>query len=308
MYLRILTVFLALSFSLLPAAATCIGVIPAGAEHLFWRELIRGAETAARENDLDTYVRAPNTEANEAGQQYIIEKALEEGCKGIVLAPNSHDVPATVPALARSGTPVVYVDRDMGGNRVSVVQTNNFKAGKLAGWEMAKRLQAGGTVALLRMRAGVISTTDREEGFLDALKQTGIEVVSEHYIGATVGEARENTALLFQDGLQVDAIFTPNESSTIGALLSLKQLGLAGRVQHIGFDFTPVLLEALKAKEISGLVVQQPYKMGYLGTQTLVKAMRGDAFSPYIDIPAHYIDLDNLDNPEIREVVSVEYE
>lgn len=308
MCLRSLTVFLALSLSLLPVSAACIGVIPAGAEHLFWRELIRGAEAAAKESNLDTYVRSPNTEANEAGQKYIIEKALEEGCRGIVLAPNSHDIPSTVPELARSGTPVVYVDRDMGGDRVSVVQTNNFKAGELAGRKMIQRLVGSGTVALLRMRKGVISTTDREEGFLNALKESGVEVVSEHYIGATVGEARENTALLFQTGLQVDAVFTPNESSTIGALLSLKQLGLAGKVHHIGFDFTPVLLKALKSNEISGLVVQQPYQMGYLGTKTLVKAMNGEDFDHAIDIPAHYIDLANLNDPEIQEVVAVEYE
>ncbi|CTQ52478.1 D-ribose-binding periplasmic protein precursor [Roseibium album] len=308
MCIRSLTAVFVLLCASLHVQASCIGVIPAGAEHLFWREVIRGAETAAKEEKLLTYVRSPNTETNEAAQKYIIEKALDEGCKGIVLAPNSLDILSSVPRLAELGTPVVYVDRDMGGAPISVVKTNNFNAGALAGREMAKRLNGKGTVALLRMLEGVISTTERETGFLHALNDTDIEVVHDGYIGSTVGEARENTALLFQSGLQVDAIFTPNESSTIGALLTLKQMGLAGQIHHIGFDFTPLLLAALKSNEISGLVVQHPFRMGYLGTKTLIKALNNEAFGKTIDIPVHYIDLSNLNDPEVQEVVAVEYE
>jgi ribose transport system substrate-binding protein len=308
MCIRILTAVLLLLCASLQAQASCIGIIMAGTGHVFWLELVRGANAAAQEENLQTYVRSPDSESNDAGQKYIIEKALAQGCKGIVLAPNSADVLSSVSELAVLETPVVYVDRDMGGARISVVKTNNFNAGSLAGHELIKRLNGAGTVALLRMHADVKSTTEREAGFLDALKDTDIDVIHDQYIGSAVGEARENTALLFQSGFQVDAIFTPNETSTIGALLSLKQLGLAGQIHHIGFDYTPVLLAALKANEISGLVVQQPYKMGYLGTKTLIKVMNKEDFSRSIDIPAHYIDLGNLDDPEIQEVVAVEYE
>lgn len=291
-----------------PARASCVAIIPAGAEHQFWMEVIRGASVAAMEEDIPTYIRAPNTETNSEAQKYIIEKALEVGCTGILLAPNSFDVLSQIPNLAASKTTVVFIDRDMGGTPVGIVKTNNYKAGVLAGREMIRKLGGHGRVALLRMHKDVSSTTERENGFFDTLKDSGVEIVHEQYIGAAVDEAREHTALLLKSGLKFDAIFTPNESTTVGALLSLKQLGMASKIRHIGFDFTPVLLHALRANEISGLVVQQPYKIGYLGVKTLVRAMNNEDHAPFIDVQEYFIDRDNIDDPEIRKIIASEYQ
>lgn len=308
MYLRVITTLLTLLLTCFSGQATCIGVIPAGAEHMFWLEVIRGANTAAREEGIETYVRSPNTERNESGQILIINKALEEGCKGIMLAPNSDDVLSQVPELGRKKTPVVYFDRDMGGNPTSVVKTDNFAAGYLAGRELVKRMNGRGRVALLRMRIEVTSTTQREAGFIKALEGTDVKIVHDQHIGTTVEEAREVTSMMILSGLQTDAIFTPNEATTIGAMLSLKRLGLAGKIHHVGFDFTPLLMRALNTGEISGLIVQQPYLMGYTSAKTLIHAMKGEEVPGLIDIPAFYVDADNVASPEIQDIVDVGYE
>ncbi|MHA7774437.1 substrate-binding domain-containing protein [Roseibium sp. M-1] len=308
MYRLVITTCIFILSACLHAGASCIGVIPAGAEHLFWLEVIRGARTAAAEHKFQTYVRSPNTERNEAGQILIIEKALDEGCRGILVAPNTTDVTSKIPRLAETGTPVVYFDRDMGGSPASIIKTDNFEAGALAGRELVKRMNNTGRVAVLRMHIEVTSTTDREAGFLSAIQDSGLRVVHEQYIGATVEEAREYTSMMVHSGLGFDAIFTPNESTTLGTLLTLKQLKLAGKVHHVGFDFTPVLLAALRKGEISGLILQQPYKMGYVGTQILIEAMQGENVPKSIAIPAYYVDAANIDDPEIQAIVDVDYE
>lgn len=295
--------------SCLTGRAACIAVIPAGAEHMFWLEVIRGARTAALEKGYETYVRSPNTERNEDGQIIIMKSALAEGCEGIMVAPNSSDLLSKIPEVASLKTPVVFFDRDMGGaSPASVVKTDNFQAGYLAGRAMVKRLNGKGRVALLRMHAEVTSTTEREAGFLKALEGTDLEVVHEQYIGSTVQEARESTTLIFLSRPDIDAIFTPNESTTVGTLLTLKHMGIAGNYLHIGFDFTPVLMGALRAGEISGLVVQHPYLMGYTSAQTLFQVMEGKAVPTLIDIPAYFVDADNLETPDIQDIVDVGYE
>lgn len=309
MYRRIITTFLILWGTCLTGQAACIAVIPAGAEHMFWLEVIRGARTAALEEGYDTYVRSPNTERNEDGQILIIRSALEQGCKGIMVAPNSSDLLSKVPEVASLKTPVVFFDRDMGGAPPSsIVKTDNFQAGYLAGRAMVKRLNGAGRVALLRMHLEVTSTSEREAGFLKALEGTDLEVVHEQYIGSTVDEARESTTLIFLSRPNIDAIFTPNESTTLGTLLTLKHMGIAGNYLHIGFDFTPVLMGALRAGEISGLVVQHPYLMGYTSAKTLLQVMAGENVPALIDIPAYYVDADNLETPDIQEIVDVGYE
>ena len=309
MYIRFITTFLTLLWSCLGGQAACIAIIPAGAEHMFWLEVIRGATTAAREEGYETYVRSPNTERNADGQVLIVRSALEQGCKGIMVAPNSADLLARLPEIGRLKTPVVFFDRDMGGKPpASTVKTDNFSAGETAGRELVKRLNGTGRVALLRMHPEVSSTSQREAGFLKALDGSGVEVVLDRYIGSTVQEARESTTKIFLARPDINGIFTPNESTTIGTLLTLKHMGIAGNYHHIGFDFTPVLMGALKAGEISGLVIQHPYRMGYRGARTLIEVMSGKDVPPLIDVPAFYVDGNNLEEPEIREIVDVDYE
>ena len=59
------------------------------------------------------------------------------------------------------------------------------------------------------------------------------------------------------------ASFAPNESSTYGMLVTLRKNNLAGRLKFVGFDASPELIDALKKGEIQGLVVQNPFRMGY---------------------------------------------
>ena len=50
----------------------------------------------------------------------------------------------------------------------------------------------------------------------------------------------------------VEAIFTPNESSTFGCLRALQDYGRAGKVLFVGFDSSDKLIQALRNDEIPG--------------------------------------------------------
>src|SRR5439155_773340 len=113
--------------------------------------------------------------------------------------------------------------------------------------EFWKRIHAGaiqalgeliggkGKVLLLRDGEGSASTTERESGFLEVFRSRypGIEIVSaDQYAGPTRETAkRASENLLNRYGGLVQGIFTPNESSTIGMLLALQDIGLAGKAK-----------------------------------------------------------------------------
>lgn len=157
---------------------------------------------------------------------------------------------------------------------VSFVATDNFAAGRMAGEKMADVFEVkDARVALLRYLEGSASTTERENGFLEGVKKNPrVQVVSsDQFAGATTETAQkasENIIARFKNpsgGVQFDGVFCPNESSTFGMLRALQDAGLAGKVRFFGFDSSPKLLESLQAGEIDGLVVQDPFKIGYLG-------------------------------------------
>jgi len=305
-FMRAAIAFFLIALSSSVRGETCAGMVPAGADHFFWRELMRGAQAAADERQVSLYVRPPNTEQNAKGQLLIIESIMREPCKGLLLAPSSKAVVDTVNSLAARNVPVVYADRDMGGDRISVVATDNYAAGYLAGQEMIELLGNDGRVALLRMEKGVVSTDARENGFQDAISASAVELAIDESIGSTVASARENTFRLFEDGAAVDGVFTPNESTTLGAMITLRRLGLSDGVRHIGFDATALLRDALVAGDLAGLVVQQPYRMGYIGMMTLIAAMDGEEVEPSVKIPVFYVDHGNISDPETQAHVKFE--
>ncbi|MBU0639822.1 MAG: substrate-binding domain-containing protein, partial [Planctomycetes bacterium] len=162
-----------------------------------------------------------------------------------------------------------------------------------------------GKVVLLRYMVGSASTDNREKGFLDALaKHPAIEVtVDNRYAGATAGEAKNEALKLLDQIRSADGIFCPNESSTLGMLLALKQEDLAGKIRFVGFDASPPLVMALAAGKIDALVVQNPRKMGYTAVKTLVQHLDGEQVETVIDTGVVVVTRDNMNDPGVKPLI-----
>lgn len=285
------------------SAANCISVVPAGTGLFFWSEVVRGAKDAARDLNLSTYIRAPSAETNVAGQRLIVESAIDRGCKALLLAPNSPDIVMDVSRLAKRGVPTVYIDRDLGGQRLSVVKTNDYEAGVQAGHKMIELLEGNGRVGVFRMDIRVATTSERETGFLDTVRAAGLKVTFEEYLGSSIGEARANSLLFMKDVDDVDGIFTPNEATTVGVIVSISELKKSSSVKHIGFDYNPLIERAIAEGKVAGVMVQQPYKIGYVGAITLAKSMSGERFGDRILIDPFYVDKSNLGAKRTRRLL-----
>ncbi len=141
-----------------------------------------------------------------------------------MIAPSSGAVNAQVQQFKEQGIPAVYIDRDPGGAAIQAfVGTDNFKAGTRAGLIMADKLHGRGTVLLFRMQEEVASTRERERGFLEAARASGLRVIVGPYIGSDVGAARLKAANLLSSLAEpVNGVFTPNESVTLAMLSALR--------------------------------------------------------------------------------------
>jgi ribose transport system substrate-binding protein len=290
-----------------------IAVIPKGTSHVFWQSVHAGAQKAANELGVSIVWRGPLREDDRDSQVSEVENFVSRGISGIVLAPLDESALALpVSTATRNNIPVVIFDSGLkGDDYVSFVATDNQKGGRLAGEQLARLLGGKGKVALLRYAEGSDSTTKREQGFLDAMKENpGIEIVSSNqYGGADVeGAYKRSEALLSRfkaaDGrLSMDGIFCPNESTTFGMLRALQDNGWAGKVRFVGFDASDNLIQALRDGNIDALVLQDPFKMGYLGVKTLVSHIRGEAVERRIDTGISLLTRENLDQPAMKELV-----
>jgi ribose transport system substrate-binding protein len=294
---------------------TVIAVIPKGTTHSFWQSVHAGTAKASQELGVEILWVGPEREDARQQQISIVDNQIINQVSGIVLAPLD-DVALRRPAKAAAdkNIPVLIFDSGLEDSQdftVSFVATDNHAGGKLAGQQLGERLGGKGKVILLRYSEGSSSTEQREAGFLEAIAQfPDIEVVSDdQYAGATATlaqQASENLILRFKDSagnLTVDGIFTPNESATYGMLQALRRSRLTGQVTFIGFDASEPLIEGVENGEIAGLVVQNPFRMGYLAVKTMYAHLQGQEVEKRIDTGVAFVSKENLEQPEIQELI-----
>jgi ribose transport system substrate-binding protein len=292
-----------------------VAVIPKGTAHVYWQSMHAGSNKAGRELGIDINWIGPEREDDRQQQIALVDNQVINQVDGIVLCPlDDIALKRPVRAASKSGIPVVILDsglQDAEDYYVSYIATDNFSGGQLAAEKLADLIGHKGRIAMLREGEGAGSTEARAEGFLKAMEAyPEIEVVaSDQYGGATKALAQqtsENLLLRFQNAegaLTINGLFCVNESTTYGMLQALRRKRLAGTIKFIGFDSSDPLLVGLESGEINGLVVQDPFRMGYLGVSTLVKHLRGETVNKFTDTGVTFVTAENLGNPEIAELV-----
>lgn len=292
------------------AAGEKIAVVPKGTTHSFWKTVEAGAREAGAEFGVEILWKGPLKEDDRAQQIGVVQQFVGSGVSAIVLAPLDDTALRTpVKSATERNIPVVIFDSGLKGEAgrdfVSFVATNNRLGGRLGGQELARLLGGKGKVVLLRYSEGSDSTAQREAGFLEVMKEhPGITVILDNrYGGATVAAAQDTSLNLIDKLREADGIFCPNESSTQGMLLALRQTGLAGKKLFVGFDTSPALLAALNKGDIHALVAQNPRKMGYLGVATAVQHLRGIKVEPLVDTGCVLVTKANRSTPEVEAVI-----
>ena len=87
----------------------------------------------------------------------------------------------------------------------------------------------------------------------------------------------------------------------------MKQTELDGKVAFIAFDPNPDLIRGLAAKKVSGIVLQDPVKIGYEAVMALHKHMKGEKVAKRIDTgetvatPENY---ERASHPEVARIRS----
>jgi ribose transport system substrate-binding protein len=292
-----------------------IAFVPKGTTHEFWRTIHAGAvkaqrDLAAKGIPVEIVWKGPLREDDREQQVQVVESFASQGVDGIVLAPlDEKALVRPVEEAKQLGVPTVIVDSALASDQiVSFVATDNVKGGEMSADALGRLLGGKGRVLLLRYQEGSASTTAREEGFLSRLKAAwpGLElVVADQYAGATVDTAKRAAEnLLNRHGRDLQGVFVVNETSTGGMLLALQDAGLAGKVKLVGFDGTPALVAAMRARQLDAFALQNPFRMAALGVSTMVDHLLGKAVPKRVDTGVLVVTPANLDTPEVQELLN----
>jgi ribose transport system substrate-binding protein len=284
-----------------------IAVIPKGTTFTFWQSVYAGARAAGEEFGYQIYFNGPERETDRERQIQIIEDFVVQKVDGIVLAPL--DRKALVPSvlkLARLKIPCVIIDSDIETDQyITFAATVNYQGGVLAARRMGETLGGKGRIVVLKYTQGSGSTTDRENGFIETIQKEfpGIQIVDTRYALDTVETALQATEDLLTRNGDLQGLFAPNISSSVGALRALLSQKRT-EVKMVGFDAEKALVEAVRAGQIDALIVQNPYRMGYEGVKAVVDSLRGKAVPRRIDTGVKVITQANMNDPGVKELLN----
>jgi ribose transport system substrate-binding protein len=283
-----------------------VGVVPKGANHIFWQTVHAGAIKAAQEYGFEVEWNAPTLEIDSARQIDIVESMVNRKLAGIVLAPvDKKALVAVVERAAKAGVPVSIFDSGIDTKqRLSYVATNNEEGGRMAARRLGEVLQGKGKVAIIGFMPGSGSTMEREHGFQDEMRTKFPKV---NIIGLQFGMADRAKAMAVTENVltahpDLAGLFADNESSSAGTVQALKSRGAKG-VKLVAFDASEQLVADMRAGWIDSIVVQNPFRMGYESTKAIGMHLKGEKPPEFVDSGATLLKLEDLDKPGTKELL-----
>ncbi|MER9216356.1 sugar ABC transporter substrate-binding protein [Mesorhizobium sp. M0663] len=231
------------------------------------------------------------------GQIALIESMITQGVKGLAITPVD---PTVAPALDKAdaaGIKVVLVDNSIPNwkGQTALVSTNNLNGGKIAGEYLKTVLKSGDKFGILQGVPGVPALDDRVTGMMEGLGDVKVDVVGKGATNCTLELGTSVTEDILTANPDLKAIYSACGPPIPGAVKSISNSGIANdNLIVVGFDACCGEIEAIKSGAEDASVAQFPAKMGELGIDTVVKAIRGEPVEANVDTGAGLVTLQNV--------------
>ena len=279
---------------------------------LYWQWVKYGVEETAKK--LGVKVVTYNSHNSASEQAANAQTAITVGAKGIVLSPvSSTSCPTVLDAAEEAGLPVTFAaigPESHVTNYACLVTSDDLTSGYEGGLFLARKAKAlGGTeIGVLSLPLDRTNAQNKLEGLKKACEEEGVEIVQllqTH--GLTINEAVQQANDMLTAHPNIKGLYGMYEQAGIGAVRVLQTRGLTGKVAIVSSDGSPESIGYVREGLIDGIVVQEAVGQGVTATQMVYDAIMGKEVTKDIPLPEPLVTTDNIDDPEIQEVLRLVY-
>ncbi len=288
-----------------------VAVIPRTTALILWEAEHAGAERAARREGLTVYWNAPTREDDVERQIMLIQRAVDAGAQGLVLAPDQAlALMGPVRNVVARGIPTVIISSPLPippGGKLTYILNDEQATGRLAADRIGYILSGKGSVAVLGVDpdvSGIIERTHAFESNLES-KYPGIHIVEERAAGFNIAEAQDIAEKVLERNPNLDAFLALNSATTRGAYLALQHRGLLKKIKLVACE--QELVPPLVTGEIDSIVVENTYEMGRLAIERVAMQMHGQNGPPLIKLSPTLVTRDNLNSPQVARMLTMDW-
>jgi len=229
-----------------------------------------------------------------------IQNFVTEGTAAIIVnAADTSATPSITKVAREAGVPLVYVNRrpaeETLPEHVVFVGSDEIQAGTLEMEELARLMNHQGNVAVM---IGELASNGAQ------LRTAAVEQVVARYPGMKIVEKqignfqRERGLDLMNNwltaGTKIDAVAANNDEMAIGAIMAIRQAGVAdGKILVGGVDATPDALAEVAKGTLAVTVFQNAKGQAKGAVDAALALTRGEPVDHFVSIPFELVTRDN---------------
>jgi ribose transport system substrate-binding protein len=231
---------------------------------------------------------------NQAAKQISdVGSLLARGIKVLIISPvQAQPLTPIVRQAMEANIPVVTLDREANTKVTCQIGAQNRPIGVAAGEFLIEKLHGTGNVIEIEGTVGASATTDRHEGFRDALREAPrMRVVADQfcdYLREPAEKFIEEMLQRFGPG-QVHAIYAHDDAMALGAVKVVEAAGRLKEIAIVGIDGENSAFQAIKDGKLAATFtypfcapegIQYAYNLAIgeqVPNQIVLKSIRVDA-------------------------------
>ena len=223
-----------LARSLNTGKSKMIGLVVSYLDNQFYPDVLESLSSKLQESGYHILIFIASSGTKNLDQ--VLNEILDYQVDGIIMA--SVELSSVISKkIDSAGIPVILLNRSLDNLRFSSVTSNNYNGGK----QIANFLIKGGHNKISHIAGNEKASTqrDRETGFIDGLKETGVDLFSREVGNFVLDEASSATRKMFSSKNSPDAVFVANDHMAFAVMDVLRmELGLKipEDVSVVGYD------------------------------------------------------------------------
>lgn len=289
-----------------------IPIIVKDTTSFYWQIVLAGARQAGKDLGVTVPELGAQSESDINGQISILENAVAGSPAAVVISPTEFKALGKPVDEAAKSVPIIGIDSSADSKAfTSFLTTDNVQGGRIAADGLAAAIKAAtgkeeGEIAIITSLPGVGSLDQRREGFLDQVKTKypGLKVVADKYADGQATTGLNMMTDLITANPNLVGVFASNLIMAQGVGQAIAENKLGDKIKVIGFDSDEKTVGFLKEGVLAGLVVQDPYRMGYDGVKTALAVSKGEKVEAFVDTGANLVTKDNMADPKIDALLN----
>ena len=280
-----------------------IAYVPTTMNNPFWTAMMGGIkeEMEAKGMDVDKQLVTVDANSDQATMNNYVNDLIAQQVDAIILAPmDCTAVTEALTACEEAGIPVINVDTavDATDKVVSIIASDNYKAGVECAEDMISKLDKGAKIAVMNQPSGT-ACVQREKGFLDTAGDY-FEIVS---TTDTEGDTAK-TMTAAEDVLTADddlaGFFCINDMGALGCVQAAQAAGKEDLLIY-GVDGNPDFMGYVADGSATASAAQQPSVIGQKALDAAIDTLDGKEVEHDQVVDVVLINKDNIADFDVTD-------